>query len=186
MSSRVLAAAAVVTAVLAGCGAQSGPHRQHVGRDRTGPAAPTPAPTITIVRSARTLAAGQAATVTAQQGVSLRVQASRPSVSRVRLSSSYGYPPAHGYYVTFTVTVVNTGTLPVDIGPANFRARIAGQGSVTTDDGNAPYSGAPEQLDTTQVDPGQTLRGPVTFDVRRPHGTLSYLPDRSAAVEWRF
>lgn len=116
----------------------------------------------------------------------MRLTASRASVSRTRLSSSYGYAPARGYYVTFVVTVVNTGSSPLTIGPTNFRVRIAGEGVVTTYSGNAPYSGASEQLDATQLDPGQSVRGPVTFDVRRPHGVLSYVPDRSAAVNWTF
>ena len=147
---------------------------------------PSPGPTITVLRSVQALAAGQTATLRAQAGVGIRVRAATPSVSRNRLSSSYGYPPARGYYVSFVITVVNTGGSPVAIGPANFRVRVPGEGTVTTNDGNAPYSGASESLDTTQLDPGQTLRGPLTFDVRRPHGTLSYFPDRTAAVTWRF
>lgn len=152
----------------------------------TATASPTPDPTVTIVRTAHSLRAGQGTSLTAQAGVSMRLTASRPSVSRTRLSSSYGYAPARGYYVTFVVTVVNTGSSPLTIGPTNFHVRIAGEGVVTTYSGNAPYSGASEQLDATQLDPGQSVRGPVTFDVRRPHGVLSYLPDRSAAVNWTF
>jgi hypothetical protein len=180
-----IATALVVTALTTGCNP----------RDRAQPLptstqtiarSPSPAPTITVLRSAQALEAGQTATLRAQAGVSLQVRAGRPQVSRTRLSSSYGYAPAHGYYVTIPITIVNTGDSPVAIGPANFRLRVTGEGTVTSNDGNAPFSGAAEQLDTTQVDPGQTLRGPVTFDVRRPHGTLSYFPDRTAAVTWRF
>ena len=147
---------------------------------------PAPAPTITVLKSARTMAAGATAPFQAQAGVSLRFTASRPSVSRTRLSSSYGYAPARGYYVTFNLTIVNTGTQTVQIGPSNFVAKIPGEGRVTSYDGNAPYSGASAQLDTTAIDPGQTVRAPITFDVRRPHGTLSFVPDRSAALIWRF
>jgi hypothetical protein len=123
---------------------------------------------------------------TAQAGVSLRLTASKPRVSRTRLSHSYGYAPARGYYVTFTLTIVNTGTRPVDLGPPNFRVRIPREGVVTTYDGNAPYSGASTQLDNTELTPGERLRAPLTFDVRRPHGRLEYVPDRSAAVVWAF
>lgn len=179
---------AVVVALLATVavgGCRSGP-----GHAAGGPASastsPTPAPTITIVRSGRTLAAGLTADFTAQAGVSLRITASKPSVSRTRLSRSYGYPPAHGYYVTFRLAIANTGSESVDIGPSNFRVRITGEGTVTAYAGNAPYSGASQQLDNTQIDPGQTIRAPLTFDVRRPHGVLQYLPDRSPAISWTF
>ena len=149
-------------------------------------ASPSPRPTITTTLSARTLMAGATTDFTAQAGVSLRLTASKPSVSRTRLSSSYGYGPAHGYYVTFTLTIVNTGTRPVDIGPLNFHLRIPHEGVVTAYDGNSPYSGASTQLDNTELTPGERVRAPLTFDVRRPHGTLEYLPDRSAAVIWTF
>ena len=145
-----------------------------------------PGPTITTVRSVQTLAAGRAATVVAQDGIELRLTASRPSVSRTRLSPSYGHGPAHGYYVTFTVTAHNAGKSPVDLGPLDFYVRIAGQGDVTSYMGNAPYSGASSQLDNTQVDAGQTVQAPLTFDVRRTHGVLAYAPDKSPAVIWRF
>jgi hypothetical protein len=165
-------------------------HRDGPGRGAALPAtassSPHPTPTVTILRSVQALAAGQTAQLKAQPGVGLTVRAGRPGVSRSRLSHSYGYAPAHGYYVTFLITIVNTGGTPIDIGPANFRVRIAGEGTVTTTSGNAPYSGASEQLDTTEIDPGQSLSGPLTFDVRRPHGVLSYVPDRTAAVTWRF
>jgi archaellum component FlaG (FlaF/FlaG flagellin family) len=138
------------------------------------------------VRSGQTIAAGQSIDIQAQPGVSLRISASAPSVSRTRLSSDYGYPPAHGYYLTFTIHIVNTGSEPIDIGPTNFHVHIAGEGTVTSYDGNAPYSGASSQLDATEIDPGQSDDGPLTFDVRRTHGTISYLPDKSAAVSWRF
>ena len=147
---------------------------------------PSPRPTVTTTLAVRALRAGESTDFTAQAGVSLRLSASTPRVSTTRLSRSYGHPPAHGYYVTFTLTIVNTGTRPVDIGPPNFHVRIPREGVVTAYDGNAPYSGAPTQLDSTELSPGDRDRAPLTFDVRRPHGVLMYLPDRSAAVTWTF
>jgi hypothetical protein len=169
--------------------AAGGCHLRHPVRAEpptaTSPSA-SPAPTITRLRSQQVVAAGASVDLHAQAGVSLRLRASAPSVSRSRLSRSYGYPPARGYYVTFTISVVNTGSQPVDLGPGDFHVRIPGEGTVTSYDGNAPYSGAARQLDATELAPGDTVRAPLTFDVRRPHGTLSYLPDRSPAVTWRF
>ena len=88
------------------------------------------------------LVAGRTTDSPPRPGVSLRLTASRPQVSRGRLSRSYGYPPARGYYVTFALTIVNTGSQPVDLGPPNFHVRIPGEGVVTSYDGNALCSGA--------------------------------------------
>jgi hypothetical protein len=178
-------AAAVAAASAAGCAAHSSARSQPAPAT---PAAssPAPRPTITVLRRVHALDAGQGVDLAAQQGVRLRIRASKPSVSRTRLSSSYGYAPARGYYVTFVVTLTDTGTTALDVGPTDFVVRIAGEGTVTSYSGNAPYSGASEQLDATQIDPGQSVHAPLTFDVRRPHGVLSYQPDGSPAVTWRF
>jgi hypothetical protein len=140
----------------------------------------------TVIHRFRAVRAGQPAVIQAQAGVALRLTVSRPTVSRTRLSSSYGYPPQHGYYVTFRVTVANTGRLPVQVGPADFVVRVGHDRAVTTYDGNAPYSGASRQLDTTQVAPGERVSGPLTFDVAAVHGRIAYVPDRSAAAAWTF
>jgi hypothetical protein len=145
-----------------------------------------PAPTVTIIRSGHVVRAGKTVAFRAQAGVSLRIRATVPSVSRHRLSSSYGYAPAHGYYVTFFVTLANTGTRPVAIGPGDFFVKLSRQGKVTTLMGNAPYSGASAQLDTTQLDAGETVSGPLTFDVISPHGTLAFAPDGSPAISWTY
>ena len=122
----------------------------------------------------------------AQRGVTLRLRASTAQVSRTSLSSNFGYSPSHGYYVTFRLTIVNTGTKPVQIGPGNFVVAIPAEGRVTSYDGNGPYSGAPAQLDNTELAPGEVLRAPLSFDVRTPHGRLLFVPDNSAAVVWLF
>jgi len=178
-----IAAFAVLALLAAGCG-------PHAPAPRGGPAPstrpPSPAPTITVIKSGQVVRAGTTVPFRAQAGVALRLRASRPSLSRQRLSSSYGYAPAHGYYVTFLVTLVNTGRSPVDVGPSDFFVRVSRQGKVTTLMGNAPYSGASAQLDATQLDPGQSLSGPLTFDVRATHGTLAFAPDGSPAISWTY
>lgn len=152
----------------------------------TTPGAPSPGPTKTIVKNTRDLHVGQTTTLTAQAGVALRLRVSRPSSSRTRLSPSYGYPPAHGYYLTFHVQITNTGRQSVDIMPQNFVVTIPGEGRVTSYDGNSPYSGASRQLNSTQLDPGQGVSAPLTFDVAHLHGRIAFVPDRSAAISWRF
>lgn len=181
-----MAAAGLAVAVLLGAGGCRIRHSAQAQPTVSPTLSASPAPTITKLRSQQVVAMGAAVELHAQDGISLRLRASGPSVSRTRLSSSYGHGPARGYYVTFAITVVNTGSQPVDIGPSNFHLRIPGEGTVTSYDGNAPYSGASRQLDATELEPGDTVRAPLTFDVARPHGALLYLPDATPAVTWRF
>jgi hypothetical protein len=107
-------------------------------------------------------------------------------VSTTSLSSSHGYPPQHGYYVTFHLVVTNTGSQPVELGPRDFVVRLAGQGTVTSYDGNSPYSGASRQLDTTELEPGDSDRAPLTYDLRGRHGRFDYRPGGATVAVWTF
>lgn len=118
-------------------------------------------------------------------GAAFRLVVEQPSVSRTSLSSSYGYAPLHGFYVTVHVRLTATGDQPVLIGPANFFASVGGA-HVTTNDGNAPYSGASRALDSTAADPGETVTGPLTFDVTTPHGVVYYEPNSKPICGWTF
>ena len=185
MPARAVALAMCLIAVLAGCNLR---HHRVVVTHTLPPIidSPSPQPTRTIIHQVRTYRAGQTATLAAQQGVALRLDVSKPSTSSTRLSPSYGYPPQHGHYVTFQVTVTNTGNLSIEISPHNFVAEIAGEGAVTSYDGNSPYSGASRQLDTTELAPGDHVSAPLTFDVRRTHGRLDFRPGKATAVAWTF
>jgi hypothetical protein len=57
---------------------------------------------------------------------------------------------------------------------------------VTSYDGNSPYSGASRQLDTTELQAGDRVGAPLTFDTAWKHGRFVYAPDGSPAVVWRF
>jgi hypothetical protein len=175
-----------VAAAVAGCG-HGVVHRRVV--TRTLPPIVTtvsPHPTHTVVHAFHRYTAGQSADLQAQAGVSLRVTVSPPSVSTTSLSSSHGYPPRHGYYLTFHLSVVNTGSQPVELSPGDFVVRIPHQGTVTSYDGNSPYSGANRQLDTTELEPGNHDRAPLTFDARGRHGRLDYRPGGTTVAVWTF
>jgi hypothetical protein len=174
-----------VAAALTGCGHVV--HRKVI--THTLPPQPTsasPQPTKTIVHAFRHYDAGQTAAIEAQSGVALRITVSRPSASTTSLSRSHGYPPQRGYYLTFRLVIRNTGSQPVVINPRDFVVHIARQGTVTSYDGNSPYSGANRQLDTTQLEPGGTDRAPITFDVRAKHGRFDYRPGKQTVAAWRF
>ena len=180
-----LVALACVAAAVSGCGHVV--HRKVITHTLPpSTASASPQPTKTIVHAFRRYDAGQTAAIDAQSGVALRITVSRPSTSTGSLSRSHGYPPQHGYYVTFRLVVRNTGSQPVVINPRDFVVRIAHHGVVTSYDGNSPYSGASRQLDTTEVEPGGTDRAPITFDVRAKHGRFDYRPGRATVAAWRF
>ena len=177
---------ALLAAVLTGCG-HVHVHRRVV--TTTLPpivTTPTAQPTRTIVHAFHRYAAGQTADIEAQAGVSLRVTVSKPSVSRTSLSHSHGYPPQHGYYLTFHLDIVDTGRQPVVVSPRDFVVVMPHQGKVTSYDGNSPYSGASRQLDTTELEPGDHVSAPLTFDVRQTHGRLDFRPGTTTAVAWTF
>jgi hypothetical protein len=141
----------------------------------------------TVVRSHPTYRAGQTGRVDAvREHAALTIHAGRARRSATRLSPSYGRPPLHGHYVTFRLTVVNTGRVPVLVRRGDFSVRTPGLGRTTTDDGNAPVSGSGSQLDTTQLAPGERVSNDLTFDVRHPTGTLLYAPSGRVALAWTF
>jgi hypothetical protein len=177
---RAVLAALLLSGVTTGCAGSSAP----TSDDRA--SSSTPAPTRTVISNAHVYRVGETAVIRAQAGVGLRLRAAAPAVSRTSLSSSYGYPPQHGYYLTFRLVVVNTGRRTISLSPRDFYLRIPGRGRVTSYDGNSPYSGASAQLDATELDAGQRLAAPLTFDVGRRHGRLAFAPDGSAAAVWTY
>jgi len=185
-----LLGAASLLAVAAGCAAA------HPGQARTDHR-PAPHGSVTgqvrIVKRVRTVPAGRRVELVHEQRarghlaqVDLVLTVSRPVVSHAALSS-YAYPPVHGSYLTFRISMANRGQVTVLVKPTDFTVNVGGgQSKVTSYDGNAPYSGARQQLDTTALAPGQSVSKPLTYDVSHVHGVLSYAPERKPAIRWRF
>lgn len=186
MSGFVLALTAI-----AGCGLTSqhpdGGQQIHV----TGSAGA--AHNVRVVRGTQTVPAGRRIELLHRQRVGGRgvrldlvMRVSPPSVAHHALSS-YAYPPQHGNYLTFVIAVRNRGEGTVLVKPTDFTVSVGGgETRVTSYDGNAPYSGAHQQLDATALQPGQSVRHPLTFDVGAVHGVMSYAPGRKPAIRWRF
>jgi hypothetical protein len=146
-----------------------------------------PVPSTTIFHSHHVYAVGQTGVLDSpSQHAGLRVEVAPPSRSRRPLSSHYGDPPKFGRFVTFRLTFRNTGLVPVEIRRLDFWVRTPGARRTTTNDGNAPFSGASRQLDTTELEPGRTLTNDLTFDVADPTGTLFYAPEGRPALAWTF
>jgi hypothetical protein len=95
----------------------------------------------------------------------------------------HGVKPAHGYYVSISIAVLNTGSQPLTLEPEDFWVE---PGRITFISGHATESGAPTQLINTTLGEGQRFRSVLTFDVARPHGVLVFSPNRRIHVLWRF
>ncbi|MGN6473423.1 MAG: hypothetical protein ACTHK4_07215 [Mycobacteriales bacterium] len=148
----------------------------------------TASPTIKVVTGHHVLRIGQVAQIgTAGGSAAALIKIGKPKVSRTRLSSSYGYAPAHGYYVNFPIKVYNDGKKPLVVDRLDFWVVVPGQGKVNTNQGNSPFSGASQQLDTTELESGQGVSNYLAFDVSSTHGTFVYGPGgKKVSVSWRY
>jgi hypothetical protein len=116
----------------------------------------------------------------------LLMKIGKPKVSRSRLSPSYGDNPIHGYFVNFPIKIYDDGSRPVFIDRLDFWVDTPGLGKVNTNEGASPYSGAPQQLDSTELAKGQGVSNHLAFDVSTPHGKFCYGPHGKLLVCWRF
>jgi hypothetical protein len=140
-----------------------------------------------VSKGNRTLQLKQVAQIgTPGKAVALLMKVGKPKVSRTRLSPSYGDNPIHGYFVNFPIKIYNDGVKPVDIERLDFWVDTPGLGKVNTNEGASPYSGAPEQLDTTELASGQGVSNFLAFDVSSPHGKFVYGPHNKTTVVWRY
>jgi len=151
---------------------------------RTASARPSPRRTI-ILPPRIDYRVGQTATVVDHRsGAKLEITASGPRVWTTAIQS-YGYGPARGYYLSFSMRIVNPGAVQVELVYADFLADVPGLSGVTVEDGNSPYSGAPNQLDgLAGLNPGQTLTGVLTFDVPGVHGDLRWVSGGQTQARW--
>lgn len=143
----------------------------------------TPSPRRTITLPPRSqFTVGQTATVAnPASGAHISITVAAPSYSATALGS-YGYGPQEGLYVTFPVTVANSGTVPIVLSVTDFVVDERGLSGRTPYDGNSPYSGEPTQLDHTEVAPGQRVSGFLTFDEPGRHGVLHW----QSICSWTF
>lgn len=158
-----------------------------------------PSPTVTVttthgtktkaivIYKFRTLHVGQVAQLgTAGSGAAVLIKIGKPRVATGPLSNDYGYAPAHGYYVNFPIQMFDDGATSVLVNRLDFWVKVPGEGKINTNDGNSPVSGAHQQLDTTELEPGQSVSKPLAFDVSSPHGTFFYGPHGKPNVAWKY
>lgn len=129
---------------------------------------------------------GAAFAVGAATSARVRITLSRPSFSRTSLSGTYGKAPRNGRYLTVQLRLTSVGSASVFVAPSDFYVTQPGRPKLTTDDGNAPFSGASQAFNATAADPGETVTGPLTFDVPPGTGQVVYAPESTPACSWRF
>ncbi len=178
-------ASALLVLALAACGGATAPV-VHAQQTRSPRAAPTPSRT--AARAAGPCKYGMGGTLKLldpSNGQHLDITLSSVSRSRQALAD-YGHAPANGYFVTIQARVVNRGAASAAIDPLDFRADAGGAHGVTVQEGNAPYSGASGQLGATPIDAGETITGPLTYDLAAANGTVTYAPRGKTACAWTF
>jgi hypothetical protein len=144
-------------------------------------------PTTTVVRGYHTYVAGQTGLIDSpSQHAAMAITVGPPSRSTTRLSPTYGYSPRFGHYVTFRLTIHNTGKAPIVLQRLDFWVTTPGTHKTTTNDGNSPYSGSGSQLDNTELTAGEHVTNDLTFDVANPTGTLYYAPGGHKELAWTF
>jgi hypothetical protein len=184
---RVAGVVAALVLTAAACGGGSADPRSGLKPTHTKSGSAKPKPGPHFPQKGHPLKLGQVAQLgVGGKGAAALIKVSKPKVSRTRLSSSYGDNPVHGYFVNFPIKVLNIGKRPLMINRLDFYVKIRGLGKVNTDQGAAPYSGAPEQLDTTELDKGQAVSNFLAFDVSTPHGKFIYGPEGKTSAVWRF
>jgi hypothetical protein len=142
--------------------------------------------TVVIVKRHQVLNVGDTAELgTPGQAAAATMTVGKPKISTKALSS-YAYAPEYGYYVTFPITIVDTGQQTIVINRLDFWVDTPGLGRENNNGGHAPFSGAHTQLDTTPLSPGDRVHNYLTFDVSHPTGTFVYGPNHRLSVSWRF
>lgn len=189
-TSKAVRAGALVAmlALVAACGGGSS------GGSPVGKSKPKPSKTVASnpgphfpTKGHRILHLGQVAQIgQGGKGAAMLIKISKPKVSRSRLSSTYGDNPVHGYFVNFPIKILNIGQKPLLVDRLDFWVRTPGLGKVNTNQGAAPFSGASDQLDTTELEKGQGIKNFLAFDVSTPHGKFIYGPGGKISVGWRF
>jgi hypothetical protein len=151
------------------------------------PSAGHPSPRRTVLLPPRrNVAVGQTVTITdPTTGAALQIEVGAPTASAGALGS-YGYGPQEGLYLTFPITVRDTGRAPVLVEVLDFLVDEPGLPGRNVYDGNSPYSGAPRQLDNTVLAPGQAVSGVLTYDEPARHGVLRWVIGNATECSWSF
>lgn len=99
--------------------------------------------------------------------------------------SRYAKPPANGVFLTVDVIVKAIGSDVFSVNPFDLYARGPDGTQYEYGGGNSTYMLSQGALNMTTLNPGEQVKGPLTFDV--PAGTIEvvYAPRFRALGYWR-
>jgi hypothetical protein len=145
------------------------------------PAAPAQQP-----KGEKQFALGETAEITQDGKVAGTITVSDPKATQ-KAPNEYSQPPAKGWFVTLTVTARATGSGTFDVNPFDFYVRGPDGQHYGYGEGNAVMAGGDGGLDAATLNPGETVKGTVTFDVPDQHGVLVYAPGLGRALgSWTY
>lgn len=140
--------------------------------------APT-SPSETKVRIGQTLSVSQ-------DGVEAGEITAAGVTSTQAAPNEFASRPANGNYVTFTITAKATATGTFDINPFDFYFRATDGRHLDLTAGNAVEATRDDDLSATTLNPGETVKGTIVFDLPGTHGELVYAPLSQALGSWNF
>ena len=149
------------------------------------PAAPA-APAAPKAPSTMGLTPGQSVTVTDMGDHGTVTITSAKVVTRPQ--TEFGSAPAHGHFVIVTVKATAASGGQLNINPADFYAKVAGQ-HISFMDGNAMGAiDSSQDLTFSTLNSGESATGQIVFDVPGAHGQIVYAPglDSQALAAWNY
>ena len=149
------------------------------------PAAPA-APAAPKAPSTMGLAPGQSVTVSDMGDHGTVTITSAKVVTRPQ--TEFGSAPAHGHFVIVTVKATAASGGQLNINPADFYAKVAGQ-HISFMDGNAMGAiDSSQDLTFSTLNSGESATGQIVFDVPGAHGQIVYAPglDSQALAAWNY
>ena len=106
-------------------------------------------------------------------------------------ANQYGEAPQNGYFVTVHASVTADASFAngFSINPDDFYALVNGV-HYGWDSGHAMFAlpNATSELSYTTLAAGESVNGPIAFDVSAAHGEIVYAPNLSAQplAQWKF
>lgn len=178
-----------VLVLLVAVGAAAGGRKNgtHVSKANHPTATGQPAaPAARQPKGEKQFALGETGEVSNDGKVAGTVTVSDPKATQ-KAPDEYSKPPAKGWFVTLTVTAKATGSATFDVNPFNFYVRGSDGQHYEYGDGNSIEAGGDGDLNAATLNPGETVKGTVTFDVPDQHGVLVYAPALGRALaSWTF
>ncbi len=131
-----------------------------------------------------TLKVGETADVTLNDGDAAgTIQVQKAAAYRKTKAGALGSRPKNGRYVQVTISARSTSGV-FSLNPLYFQVTNADGDVFGAGEGNSLFEDGDRGLHATDLNPGQRVRGTVTFDVPPAAKTLEYAPFGQTLATW--